>query len=202
LVDAFSLKRDQVSYELFMNTLIEYPDPSRKSLVRNIFVNELDRNRTGYLAVSILKSFFNARNHPDVRADKLTEEDALRDFIRTLELYIGKAQKITREEFEKYYDYVSYCTPNDKRFEALISVWTISKDEQPKRRKVIPEATVEHAKRSQAKHEPPSKLDKDLIDLIKENILAKGLRCLFGIYRGFRVTFTLKEIGSRCKEGR
>lgn len=200
LVPAFSKNKNQVSHELFMATLVDHPSEFRKDLARNTFNNELDRSRSGYLAVSILKSFFNARNHPDVRSGKAAEEEVLREFSETLRLYLGNAQKITREDFVKYYGYVSFCTPDDKRFRALMNIWTTPKEEveRPRRRyesKEVPrhygaretpiarEKLSEYEGRCEGKHE----VDERAVEYLKESIVAKGVRCLFGIYRGFRV---------------
>ena len=191
---AFAKGRDQISYELFMDALIEQPNESRKRLVKNIFTNELDRNRNGYLALSILKSFFRAKNHPDVRMGKLTEEEVLQDFMDTFKLYIGSSQKVNREDFERYYAYVSFCVPDDKKFESLlIDVWSIPKDdyESPSRRKPyhthgapygVTDSPIDYGKPIRSREyetKAAPEIDDDLIYLIRSNVKARGVRAVY-----------------------
>eukprot|EP00826_Nyctotherus_ovalis_P001240 TRINITY_DN10173_c0_g1_i11.p2 TRINITY_DN10173_c0_g1~~TRINITY_DN10173_c0_g1_i11.p2 ORF type:complete len:112 (+),score=15.89 TRINITY_DN10173_c0_g1_i11:77-412(+) len=107
---------------------------------------------------------------------------------------------------DRYYNYVSLCTPDDKRFRALMNVWITPKEDIEKPRRhyegkeasrhygmretpVAKERLSEHERHSEGKHEA----DERAVEFLKESIVGKGVRCLFGIYRGFRVLAPYSE---------
>jgi len=57
----------------------------RKSLVVQAF-KKMDRDGSGIINADDLKGIYNARNHPDVRQGKKTEEEVLVDFLETFEM--------------------------------------------------------------------------------------------------------------------
>ena len=59
---------------------------SRKALVKKAF-QKLDKNGNGIIEVDDLKGVYNAKNHPDVKLGKKTEEEALSEFLDTFELH-------------------------------------------------------------------------------------------------------------------
>jgi len=52
---------------------------ARKALVKKAFT-KIDRNGNGIVEVDDLKGVYNAKNHPDVKLGKKTEEEVLSDF--------------------------------------------------------------------------------------------------------------------------
>jgi Ca2+-binding EF-hand superfamily protein len=58
----------------------------RKNLVKRAF-DKLDADRSGQLDITDVRQFYNARNHPDVRAGKKTEDEVLEEFLDTFEAY-------------------------------------------------------------------------------------------------------------------
>ena len=45
----------------------------------------MDKDRSGVLNIDDIKGVYNAKNHPDVKAGKKTEEDILGEFLDTFE---------------------------------------------------------------------------------------------------------------------
>lgn len=174
-----------------------------------------------YLTLEGLKEMYNGKDHPDVRSGKLSEEDAFEDFVDAIEAIIGKNGKIEKEDFEKYYNYVSFCTPNDRHFEILVNrLWngpkplgleakkssakgaykiTESPTDHGRLARVKPKydpitgAVVDYGRYIQSKNYPvkekstPEKGSTKLIDTVKSTLVARGLRGILGLYRGFRV---------------
>ncbi|KAL4465956.1 hypothetical protein ABPG74_004193 [Tetrahymena malaccensis] len=96
----------------------------RRGLVDQAF-NKLDKNRDGTLTVNDIKGVYSAKNHPDVRSGKKTEDEILGEFLETFELHhhlkVGmKDQRVSREEFHEYYNNVSANIDNDQYFELMI----------------------------------------------------------------------------------
>lgn len=50
--------------------------PFRKDLIKRVF-KKLDINENGIIDIEDVKSCYNARNHPDVRQKKRTEQEVL-----------------------------------------------------------------------------------------------------------------------------
>ncbi len=115
-------------YEEFMQAVRGQLGSYRKQLVDSVFY-QLDHERLGELDVNAIKSAYNARNHPDVRAGKLSEDGVLGEFIETLEMCVDligakKRQIISIKDFEDYYAFVSICIEDDKTFDQqLTAVW-------------------------------------------------------------------------------
>jgi len=58
----------------------------RRELILKAF-NKLDADKSGFLEASDVKQFYNAKNHPDVKSGKKTEDDILTDFLETFEVH-------------------------------------------------------------------------------------------------------------------
>lgn len=72
-----------------------------------------------------IKGVYNARNHPDVKSGKRTEDEILGEFLETFEMHHNlknglRDQNVTREEFQEYYNNVSANIDNDQYFELMI----------------------------------------------------------------------------------
>jgi hypothetical protein len=93
---------------------------------------KLDKDGSGVLEVTDLKDVYNAKNHPDVKSGKKTEEEVLGEFLETFEMHfnIGGGQhdqQITMEEFLEYYNNVSASIDDDRYFEQMMTAaWKLS----------------------------------------------------------------------------
>lgn len=58
----------------------------RKNLVSQAF-NKLDKQKDGILSIIDIKGVYSAKNHPDVRSGKRTEDEVLGEFLETFELH-------------------------------------------------------------------------------------------------------------------
>ena len=98
----------------------------RRRLVSQAF-QKVDADRNGYLEVSDLKQFYNAKKHPDVLSGKKTEEDVLLEFLETFEEQHDSEQRVTLEEFTEYYSNVSASIDNDQYFELMMNnAWRLN----------------------------------------------------------------------------
>jgi Ca2+-binding EF-hand superfamily protein len=101
-----------------MRSVIGDMNSFRKGMVRRAF-DKLDSNKNGIIEIDDIKSFYNAKQHPDVKAGKKTEDEALSEFLDTFELHHSlkhpedKDRKINIREFNEYYNNVSASIDND-----------------------------------------------------------------------------------------
>merc|ERR1712224_309256 len=83
----------------------------------------LDTNRNSVIELEEIYSKYNAKEHPEVKSAKRTEEDVLREFLDTFDGGV-KDGRVTREEFQRYYAEVSASIDTDEYFEQMMeSAW-------------------------------------------------------------------------------
>lgn len=112
-------------------------NPTRKELVKKAF-NKLDGmgNSNGVLEVDDIRQSYNAKNHPDVKSRKKTEEEVLQEFLETFEAHRQmtkgdtKSKKgdgvVTLNEFMDYYSNISASIDDDEYFKLMITnAWNL-----------------------------------------------------------------------------
>jgi Ca2+-binding EF-hand superfamily protein len=98
--------------------------------------DKLDIDRSGTLEYSDVKDLYNAKNHPDVKAGKKTEQEVIQDFLETFEVHRSltkgdneskkKDGKITFNEFCDYYSNVSASIDDDEYFKVMMTnAWNL-----------------------------------------------------------------------------
>jgi Ca2+-binding EF-hand superfamily protein len=131
-------KQGTIDYEEFLRGVVGTMNPFRLKLVEQAF-QKLDKDGSGVIELNDLKGVYDAKNHPDVKGGKRTEEEILGEFLETFEMHhnIGggtRDQKITKEEFTEYYNNVSASIDNDQYFELMmVTAWKLqgSTDKRP-----------------------------------------------------------------------
>jgi len=107
----------------------------RCSMVKKAF-EKLDADRNGHLDIQDIKQFYDASRHPDVKAGKITADQALDNFLETFEAHRGLSKgdeqsikgdkKVTLNEFQDYYSNVSASIDDDAYFELMIkNAWNL-----------------------------------------------------------------------------
>ena len=106
--------------------------PIRKDFVAKAF-KKIDKDGSGTLDINDIKSAYNAKMHPDVKAGKRTEDEILGEFLDTFELHHSMKHpedrdgKVSLKEFVEYYTNISSTIPNDEYFELMITnAWNLN----------------------------------------------------------------------------
>lgn len=127
-----------IDYDEFLRGVRGPLSAPRKDLVTQAY-RKLDKDGSGTVDINDLKGVYDAKQHPDVRAGKKTEEDILGEFLETFEMHHNISDKsrmdhiITYEEFIEYYTNVSASIDDDKYFELMmVNAWKL-RGEAPKR---------------------------------------------------------------------
>ena len=112
----------------------------RKNLVKQAWT-KLDKDGNGVLDINDIRGVYSAKQHPDVRSGKKTEDEILGEFLETFETHHNIAnpnardQTVTTEEFEEYYNNVSSSIDDDRYFELMMNnAWKLQEDSSPTRR--------------------------------------------------------------------
>lgn len=134
LYQCFDTNRDgTISYDEFLRGVIGEMTGPRLTLVRKAFA-KLDRNNNGVVELEDIKGVYNAKQHPDVKLGKKTEEEVLIEFLDTFEMHYSLIhpgsrgdKMISFEEFVEYYNNVSMSIEDDRYFELMMTnAWNLN----------------------------------------------------------------------------
>ena len=120
-----------IEYEEFLKEVRGPMNAKRKAVVTQAF-NKLDIDRSGFIDMNEIKHAYNAKNNPDVRQGKKTEEEVYTDFMDTFqENHLLKAgprtKRVTYEEFLDYYNTISMGIKDDDQFVFLMqNAWKLN----------------------------------------------------------------------------
>jgi len=133
LFDRFDRNGDgSIDYDELLRTVTGDMNNFRKVLVKKAFV-KIDKNGNGLIEVDDIKATYNAKQHPDVKSGKKTEDEILSEFLDTFELHhtmknpSARDRKVNFEEFVEYYNNVGSCIDNDQYFELMMTnAWNLN----------------------------------------------------------------------------
>ena len=185
----------EIDYDEFIRTLRGEMNEFRQNLVQNVF-DKLDIKKSGEISFKELNNKYNAKNHPDVISGKISEEEALKEFIDTFQEtynYLCGTETnniVTIEEFLEYYENVSMTIDEDDYFEYLLNnVWNLGLDIKYKneiKKPDIEENAQEVQINEQLKEDLNAKKEQSLIKFINE-IRKLGSTSLISLMRLFKL---------------
>ena len=124
-------KNGSVDYDEFLRFVRGPLNPFRQALVDKAFTI-LDRDGNGYIDYNDVKGRYNASFHPEVKAGRKTEAEALGEWLEVFEthhnMFTGgkNDQVVTKEEWNEYYANVSSSIDRDDYFELMMnSAWKL-----------------------------------------------------------------------------
>jgi Ca2+-binding EF-hand superfamily protein len=74
----------EINYDEFLRSIVGRMNDKRKMIVTLAF-KKFDSDSNGSINIEDLKGKYNAKNHPDVKMGKKSEEDVLYEFLDTFE---------------------------------------------------------------------------------------------------------------------
>ena len=186
----------EIDYDEFIRTIRGEMNEFRQNLVQKVF-EKLDIKKTGEISFKELNCNYNFKNHPDVLSGKISEEEALKEFMDTFQEtynYLCGTETndiITIEEFMEYYENVSMTIEEDEYFEFLLNnTWNLGLNVKYKveiQPKQIDEDIEEKEKNiEQIKEESNAKNERALIKFINE-IKNLGTTSLISLMRLFKL---------------
>lgn len=123
----------EISYDEFLRTIRGEMNSFRKSIAMKAY-KIMDSDKSGQLDINDIRQTYNAKQHPDVKAGKKTEDEILSEFLDTFEDHFCDMQghadsrdgKITPEEWCEYYNNVSMSIDDDAYFELMMNnTWNL-----------------------------------------------------------------------------
>ena len=123
----------EISYEEFLRTIRGSMNQFRENIARKAF-KILDKDGSGVIDINDVRQNYNAKNHPDVKAGKKTEDEILCEFLDTFEDHYcdvaGQGDSrdgiVKMNEWLEYYNNVSMSIDDDAYFELMMNnTWNL-----------------------------------------------------------------------------
>ena len=119
-------KSNKVPSEYILQLIRGNLNEKRKNVIKYIY-SLLDKDNMGRVPIDLIKNLYNCKLHPDVYVGFKQEEDILKEFFYTLDMYCNLynvRDYITCDEFVEYYWGVSASVIDDNYFEDILNgVW-------------------------------------------------------------------------------
>ena len=78
----------KIDYDEFLEGVVGEMNDFRKALVKRAF-QKLDKNGNGLIEIDDLRGVYSAKNHPDVRSGRKTEDEVLAEFLDNFEYHFS-----------------------------------------------------------------------------------------------------------------
>ena len=114
---------------------------TREAIAKRCF-NIMDKDGSGELDINDIRQNFNAKQHPDVKAGKKTEDEILGEFLDTFEDHFAdiKGNEDSRDgiikmhEWIEYYNNVSMSIDDDEYFKVMMNnAWNLDNSKVTKK---------------------------------------------------------------------
>lgn len=128
-----------INYEEFLRGVRGVMNEFRVALAMKAF-KIMDKDGSGILEIDDIRQKYNAKQHPDVKAGKKTEDEILFEFIDTFEAHhTDNAEdkqdgRVSDREWIEYYNNVSMSVDRDDYFELMMNnAWNLKGDRVTKK---------------------------------------------------------------------
>lgn len=123
-----------IDYEEFLRGVRGEMNEFRRNLALRAF-KIMDKDGSGTIDISDIRGVYNAKQHPEVKAGKKTEDEILFEFLDTFEQHHSDNVADKRDggvsvgEWIEYYNHVSMSIDEDVYFETMMNtVWNLKND--------------------------------------------------------------------------
>merc|ERR1719263_99208 len=118
----------EISYDEFLRMIRGEMNPMRKKIALKAFAI-MDKDGSGTLDINDIRGTYNAKQHPDVKAGKKTEDEILGEFLDTFEDHWNDVKgnpdsrdgRINTQEWLEYYNNVSMSIDRDDYFQLMMN---------------------------------------------------------------------------------
>ena len=123
----------EISFDEFLRSIRGALNPARAAIAKKAY-KIMDSDGSGQVDINDIRQTYNAKQHPDVKSGKKTEDEILGEFLDTFEDHFcdmpgnedARDGKISMEEWLEYYANVSMSIDRDDYFEAMMnSTWNL-----------------------------------------------------------------------------
>lgn len=130
-----------ISYDEFLRSIRGAMNPARQAVAKKAFAI-MDKDGSGVLDINDIRQNYNAKQHPDVKAGKKTEDEILLEFLDTFEDAFcdmkgqedARDGKVQLNEWYEYYNNVSMSIDDDEYFMVMMNnTWNLDNSKVTKK---------------------------------------------------------------------
>jgi len=131
----------EISYDEFLRMIRGSMNKAREAIAKRCF-NIMDKDGSGELDINDIRQNFNAKQHPDVKSGKKSEDEILGEFLDTFEDHFAdiKGNEDSRDgiikmhEWIEYYNNVSMSIDDDEYFKVMMNnAWNLDNSKVTKK---------------------------------------------------------------------
>jgi len=124
----------EIDYDEFLRAIRGPMNAARQKFVKLAF-GKLDKDGDGEITLSEIRTIYNAKQHPDVKSGKKTEDEVLGEFLDTFEDHHANhtgdhtlsQHGVSYVEFLEYYNNVSMSIDDDRYWELMMTnAWNLN----------------------------------------------------------------------------
>lgn len=182
---------NSISYKEFLHLMRGDLSNSRRAIIKRVF-ESIDRDRDGFVSMADIGKCFQPKNHPDVRAGRITVNNLLKNFFDAL-TQVTDTGHLSLAQFMEYYANSAAFEDEIKFAENMNALWSASP---------AAEGAQGGAALSQQYHNSAQ-----ILEELREQVKARGARGFVGLQRKFRImdddnsrSFNLVEFKKGVKE--
>jgi len=125
----------EISFDEFLRSIRGVMNPFRRAIAKKAYA-AMDTDGSGQVDINDIRQTYNAKQHPDVKSGKKTEDEILGEFLDTFEDHYcdmpghedSRDGVISVDEWNEYYNNVSMSIDRDDYFETMMnSTWNLDK---------------------------------------------------------------------------
>jgi len=121
----------EVHYDEFLRTVRGEMNERRRNIALLAF-SKMDKDGNGIIDINDIKYVYSAKEHPEVKAKRKTEEEVYGEFLETFETHHSinrgpKDRRVNKEEWVEYYNHISMSIDLDEYFEQMMNTaWRLN----------------------------------------------------------------------------
>jgi Ca2+-binding EF-hand superfamily protein len=172
-----------ISYDEFVASMRSDLSPKRVSIIKRVF-ESVDSDGDGVISMVDIGNALNPKNHPDVKAGRITVPTFLKLFFDSFN-NVSQTGLITLDQFLEYYANMA-AFDDDKSFEnTMLAMWNVKSNSSNKGFKSLQDI-------ANKKSEDP-RVDIPGLAQLREQLVSRGARGIIGLQRSFK---SIDEDGS------
>eukprot|EP01039_Chlorochromonas_danica_P000069 gene69-75_t len=186
---------NEISYTEFIQVMRGELSNQRKALIKHIF-ESIDTDRDGQISMTDIGKCFNPKNHPDVRAGRITAATLLKEFFDLLSIFTDTGY-LNLSQFMEYYASSAAFDDDIKFAEVMKGLWTTAGTSSSTPSLQRPTTTTSSAYFQSTVGGLLTDVDPGLnnnLERLREQLKARGARGFVGLQRKFRI---MDDDGSR-----
>lgn len=177
---------NEISYQEFIHAMRGDLSNQRRALIKLVF-DSIDSDGDGSISLTDVGRCFNPKNHPDVRAGRITVANLLKDFFDSFST-VSETGYMNLSQFMEYYANSAAFDDDIKFAETMKTLWTLNTASAGSRGNSAPLRSDTHlvSTVSGLLTDTDPGLQQN-IDKLRDQLKSRGARGFVGLQRKFKI---------------